>query len=212
MTQWIDLLRKLSTTPGPPGFEDDVRELIKGELEGEVDQLFSDAFGNLYAFKRGAMDRVLMIAAHMDEVALMVRYIEQNGFLRVTNIGGLNPTQLLSQRVLVHGRKTLRGVIGALPVHLGKEEPPKMEDLYVDIGARDKDHVAELGIRPGNPVTFDVPFYHQDETGIIVGKALDDRLGCLVLMEALKKAAPKYALYGVFTAQEERGMSYGCMV
>ncbi len=206
MVQWIELLRRLSTTPGPPGFEDDVRELIRGELEGKVDQLFSDGFGNLYALKVGASNKVLMVAAHMDEVALMVRYIEQDGFLRVTNIGGLNSMQLLSQRVLVHGKKTIRGVIGARPVHLGKEEPPKMEDIYVDIGARDRDHVVKLGIRPGNPVTFDVPFYYQDETGIVVGKALDDRLGCLILLEILKKVSPKYTLYGVFTAQEERGM------
>ncbi len=207
MSEWIGLLEKLSVAAGPPGFEDEVREILIEELKESVDQLFTDPFGNLYAVKRGKSERKLMIAAHMDEVALMVRYLEPDGFLRVTNLGGLNPAQLLSQRVLLHGRKKLRGVIGTLPVHMGKEEPPKMEDLYVDVGATNREQLEKLGVRPGTPVTFDVPFIHQEDTGVVIGKALDDRLGCLVLAESLKRINdPDMTIYGVFTSQEERGM------
>ncbi len=100
--EWLNLLERLSMVPGPPGFEDEVRKLIRAELEGEVDELYTDPFGNLYAVKHGHSERKLMVAAHMDEVALIVRYVEERGFLRVTNLGGLNPIQLLAQRVIVH--------------------------------------------------------------------------------------------------------------
>ncbi|MCD6348807.1 MAG: M42 family metallopeptidase [Candidatus Korarchaeota archaeon] len=205
--EWLNLLERLSMVPGPPGFEDEVRKLIRAELEGEVDELYTDPFGNLYTVKHGHSERKLMVAAHMDEVALIVRYVEERGFLRVTNLGGLNPMQLLAQRVMVHGKEKVRGVVGALPVHMGKGEPPTMEDLYVDIGASSREEVSGLGIGPGTPITLDVPFHYKPETESVIGKALDDRLGCLVLVEALKRAKPEEAtVYGVFTAQEERGM------
>ncbi len=200
-------MERLSTAPAPPGFEDEVRNVLREELSSSVDRLFTDPFGNLYAVKRGGTEDKLMVAAHMDEVALMVRYVEPEGFLRVTNLGGLNPAQLLAQRVIVHGRVRLRGVVGTMPVHLGKEEPPSMEDLYVDVGAVDSSILSRLGIRPGTPVTFDVPFLHQPDTGAVIGKALDDRLGCLVLAESLKRIeSPEMTVYAVFTSQEERGM------
>lgn len=207
MPEWMGLLERLSVAAGPPGFEDEVRDLLMDELKNSVDQLFTDPFGNLYAVKMGRSERRLMMAAHMDEVALMVRYLEPNGFIRITELGGLNPTQLLSQRVIVHGRKKLRGVIGTLPVHMGKEESPKMEDLYIDVGAVSRERLQELGVRPGTPVTFDAPFIIQEDTGVVIGKALDDRLGCLVLAESLRRVDdPEMTIYGVFTSQEERGM------
>jgi len=204
--RWLDLLRELSIAPGPPGREDEVRSLIEREIAAYVDEAFTDPFGNLYAVKRGSSEKKVMIAAHMDEVALMTRYIEENGFLRVTNLGGLNPTQLLAQRVLVHGKKKMRGVIGTLPVHVSKDEKPTMDDLYVDIGAESREQVSSMGIRPGTVITFDVPFIYQEETGTVIGKAFDDRLGCLVLIEVLKAVKPAVTIYGVFTSQEERGM------
>ncbi|MEM3870758.1 MAG: M42 family metallopeptidase [Candidatus Korarchaeum sp.] len=204
--RWLPLLERLSTASGPPGFEDEVRDLIRGELRGSVDELHEDNFGNLYAIK-GRGGRRVMLAAHMDEVAMMVRYVEPNGFLRFAPLGGLSPSQLIAQRVVVHGSVRLRGVIGSTPAHMGGEERiPKVEEMYVDVGAASREEVGKLGVRPGTPITFDAPFIYQPETGVVMGKALDDRLGCLVLAEAIADAEPKDRVFAVFTCEEERGL------
>ncbi len=202
---WLSLLERLSSASGPPGLEDEVRELIREELDGKVDELHEDGFGNLYAVK--GEGRRIMLAAHMDEVAMMVRHIEGNGFLRFVALGGLSPSQLIAQRVLVHGRVKLRGLVGSTPAHMGGEERvPKLEEMYVDIGASSVEEVQRLGVRPGTPITFDSPFIHQPETGVIMGKALDDRLGCLVLAETIANSEPRAKVFAVFTCEEERGL------
>lgn len=204
--KWLSFLEKLSLASGPPGHEDEVREAIRERLEGSVDEFHVDSFGNLYAVK-GKGERKLMLAAHMDEVAMIVRYVESNGFLRFVALGGLSPSQLIAQRVFVHAGKKLRGVIGSMPAHMGGEERvPKIEELYIDVGFRNSEEAEKLGVRPGSLVTFDSPFVHQPETGIVIGKALDDRLGCLVLAEAIAEAEPKDKVFAVFTCEEERGL------
>ncbi len=200
---WLETLRTLSELPGPPGMEDRVREFIRSEIEGYADEVFEDRLGNLYAVK-GEGPKV-MFAAHMDEVSLMVSHLDGR-FLRVTNLGGLVPTQLLAQRVVVHGKSQVLGVIGATPAHLKESKDLDISDLYVDVGARDEEGLRRLGIRKGTFVTFDTGFVYQEETGVVMGKAFDDRMGCLVLLESFKRADPNFKLYAVFTVQEERGL------
>ena len=201
--EWLDTLRTLSELPGPPGMEDRVRDFIRSEIEGHADEVFEDKLGNLYAVK-GDGPRV-MFAAHMDEVSLMVSYLER-GFLRVTNLGGLVPSQLLAQRVIVHGKEEVMGVIGATPAHLKDSKELKISDLYVDVGADGEEDLRRLGIRKGTFVTFDTKFVYQPTTGVVMGKAFDDRMGCLVLLESFKRVDPDFKLYAVFTVQEERGL------
>jgi endoglucanase len=200
----LKLLERLSLASAPPGFEDEVREILKEELEGRVDELQEDGFGNLYAVKGSG--RKVMFAAHMDEVAMMVRHIDERGFLRVVALGGLSPSQLVAQRVVVHGKVKLRGIVGTLPAHMGEEKIPKVDELYVDVGASSGEEARSLGIRPGTLITFDSPFIYQPETGSVIGKALDDRLGCFLLAEALKSVEPGEKIYAVFTCEEERGL------
>ncbi len=200
---WLDKLRTLSELPGPPGMEDKVREFIRSEIEGYAEEVFEDRLGNLYALK-GDGPRV-MFAAHMDEVSLMVTYLD-GGYLRVTNLGGLVPNQLLAKKVVVHGSQEIYGIIGATPAHLRESKEVEMDDLYVDVGAKSEEELRELGIRKGTFITFDTRFTYQPSTGVVMGKAFDDRMGCLVLLEAFKKVEPEYSLYAVFTVQEERGL------
>lgn len=204
--RWLDLLQRLSLASGPPGFEDEVKAVIRERLQDRVDELYEDGFGNLYAVKGRGNGRI-MFAAHMDEVAMMIRHVESNGFLRFTALGGISSSQLIAQRVLVHGISKLRGVIGCTPAHMGGEERiPKIEEMYIDIGAGSREEVQKLGIRPGTLVTFDTPFIYQPETGVVMGKALDDRLGCLILAEAIAEAEPRDRVFAVFTCEEERGL------
>ena len=203
---WIDFLERLSLAVGPPGHEEEVRSLLRERLKENVDEIYEDRFGNLYAVK-GRGERKVMLAAHMDEVAMIVRHVENNGFLRFAALGGLSPSQLIAQRVVVHGKVKLRGVIGSIPAHMGGEERiPKIEELYVDIGVKSREEAQKLGIRPGSLITFDVPFVYQPDTGVVIGKALDDRVGCLVLAEAIADVEPKDRIFAVFTCEEESGL------
>ncbi|MGC9104517.1 MAG: M42 family metallopeptidase [Candidatus Methanodesulfokora sp.] len=203
---WLDFLEKLSSAAGPPGHEEEVRSVIKERLEGNVDEIYEDKFGDLYAVK-GRGERRIMFAAHMDEVAMIVRHVESSGFLRFAALGGLSPSQLIAQRVVVHGKVKLKGVVGSIPAHMGGEEKiPKIEELYVDIGVKSREEVQKLGIRPGSLITFDAPFVYQPDTGVVMGKALDDRIGCLVLAEAIVNSEPKDKIFAAFTCEEESGL------
>jgi len=134
------LLERYTNAHGISGFEDDVRELLEKELEPYVDTMRKDCMGNLIAVKKGEGPSI-MLAAHMDEIGFMVRYIDDNGFLRFVGIGGWFDQTILNQRVIVHGKKgSIPGVIGSKPPHVMKEEdrkkPVKRDDMFIDIGAK----------------------------------------------------------------------------
>ncbi len=204
--RWLDRLRELSEAPGPPGWEDAVRKVLRRELEDEADKLYEDRLGNLIAVKKGGEGRV-MLAAHMDEVALMASYLEESGLIRFVSLGRVVPEQILAQRVVVHAKEELRGVVGVIPAHLAdRREKIELEDLYIDVGAGSRRELEKLGVKPGSYITFDTPLAYQEETKSIMGKALDNRIGCMVLAEAFREASPRYRLYAVFTVQEERGL------
>lgn len=177
-----ELLRKLSDAHGVSSSEGNIRDIVRAELAGVVDELREDTMGgNLIAVKRGD-DFSVMLAAHMDEIGLMVQYIDEKGFIRVVPIGGgwFGPV-LYCQRVILHGKKgPVMGVLGAKPPpHVMKEEERKkeikIENMFVDVGATSEEEVKGLGIEIGTPITIDREYTELAGTRV-TGKALDNRV------------------------------------
>lgn len=204
----VALLKKLSETPGVAGREEQVRALVISELKPLVDELTVDALGNVIALKKGNSDRRVMLAAHMDEIGFMVRYIEKDGWLRVQPLGGFDPRVLVAQRVLVHTRQgALHGVFmpQSKPIHLleGKPEAAKLEELYIDLGLP-ADSIREQ-VRIGDFVTMDRTLEQLGNR--VTAKAMDDRAGVFTMIEALRKlGAHKANVLAVATVQEEVGL------
>lgn len=202
----MDLLTALAEAHGPPGREERVRAVIEPELAALCDRVERDPLGGLLA-TRGDGERRLMLAAHMDEIGLMATHVDDRGFIRVIPLGGWDVRTLISQRVLVHGREDLEGVVGTTPVHLLDQEArrkvPEMTDLAIDVGLP-ADRVREL-VRPGDVATRarDV----RPLGDLVTGKSLDDRVGVLVMIEALRAAGPSpFQVVAAATAQEEVGL------
>lgn len=206
----FDLLKRLCETPGIPGYEDRLRAILREELQPLVDELDTDVMGNVVGIKRGRAPRV-MVAAHMDEIGFMVRYVDKNGFLRLQPLGGFDARMLVAQRVLVHTRsgQTLRGALMAStkPTHVLTEEErnraPKLEQLFVDLGLPGEE-VQEL-VEVGDMVTMDRTTEQLGEN--IISKSLDDRLSVYVMLEALRAVRRHEAeIMAVATTQEEVGL------
>ncbi|MEM4576038.1 MAG: M42 family metallopeptidase [Candidatus Nezhaarchaeales archaeon] len=209
MRELIDVLRRLSEAHGPPGLEDEVANIIVDELKGHVDGFVRDQLGNLIAYK-GSGDKSLMIAAHMDEIALIVKSIDEKGFIRFAKLGGIWDQLLVGQRVVIHGSKgRVKGVIGSKAVHVMKDEERRQlltyEKMFIDVGARSLEEVKEMGIAVGDFITIDRNFVEL-VNGLVSGKAFDDRAGCAALVQALKDVKPRNKVYAVFTIQEEVGL------
>jgi len=203
-----NLIKKLSNAHGIAGYEEEVREIIREELEKHVDEIRIDKFGNIVCIKNGN-DFTQMLAAHMDEIGFMVKYIEDNGYLRMTPIGGWFSQTVLNQRVILHGRKgKVRGVIGCKPPHFMKEDERKkvveIKDMFIDIGASSKEEVKKMGIEIGTPVTMERRCERIGE--YLTGKAMDDRAGIAVMIEAIKRSKTTSTVYAVGTVQEEVGL------
>ena len=199
------LLQALSEASGPSGFEEPVREILCRELAAHWDGAQSDSIGNLVVSK--GLDRPgprALIAAHMDEVGLLIDSIDDKGFLRFRALGGIDPRILPSKRVRC-GPRRVPGVIGATPNHLldqDDDRAPKMDDLYIDIGASSKKEAESL-VGAGEAATFDTAF---SATGdLLKGKAFDDRAGCYIAARLLMGEIP-VPVYGAFTVQEEVGL------
>ena len=205
------LLEKLSNAFGPSGCEGEVCRVLARTLRDQVDDLQTDALGNLIAFKRGTGPEPrlkVMIDAHTDEVGLMITRIEKNGLLGFRAVGGIDDRLLLAKGVIV-GEDRLRGVITAPPIHLTKPEQRqqviKIDQLVIDVGASSEDEAKGL-VRIGDYVAFDIRFEVLGTDGLrtVKGKAFDDRMGCVV---AAALVEDRYAvdLYLSFSAQEEVG-------
>lgn len=201
------LLKRLTEAAGLPGMESEVRELIREEVKDSVDQIWTDALGNLITYRKGRdAAPVVILAAHMDEVGLMVTYIKSNGLLSFKPIGGVDPRVLVAKKVLV-GPEKIPGVIGSKPIHLQtageRKDALPIEKLYIDIGVKDDEQAKKL-VKIGDGVVFDTR-YGEIGDGCVKAKALDDRVGCAVLIELLQR---KYDLsvYAAFTVQEEVGL------
>lgn len=214
----MDLMKKLSEVAGVPGREDAVRTIIESELRGIVDDLATDAMGNLTAVKRSGRDgaKKVMVAAHMDEIGFLVRHIDDKGFLRVQQLGGFDPRNLFARQVTVHGSLAKTELIGVMnpsgkPIHISTAEErtkvPTLPDFYVDLGM-DAERVRER-VRVGDVVTLRQPFV--DMGDVVTGKALDDRTGCWILIRALQELhgageSAAVDVHAVFTVQEEVGL------
>lgn len=206
-----ELLAELSNAHGTSGREEAIATIVRRELAPSVDRIETDPLGGLCGIREpsdptGAAVR-LMLAAHMDEIGLMVTAIEDSGYLRVIPLGGWDARTLVSQRVLVHGREVLDGAVGVPPVHTlsaeDRNRAPKLDDLRIDVGLA-AERVREL-VRPGDVVTRSRSFAPLGE--LVSGKALDDRVGVFVLLEAMRAAArsPVHVL-ATATVQEEVGL------
>ena len=204
-----ELLEKLSNAHGVSGSEGSVFSVIKKELKGYVDEIREDAMGNLIATKRGNKFKV-MLAAHMDEIGLMVKYIDDKGFIRFVALGGWYAPTLYNQRVVLHGSKgKCYGVIGGKPPHMMDEEEKKkavkVDNLFLDVGASNRSEVEALGIEIGTPITIDREFTRLANDRV-TGKAFDNRAGVVMLIKTLKNVESPFTIYGVFTVQEEVGL------
>ena len=203
----LQLIETLCRLPGVSSFEEPVRDFIRTRVAPYADQMRVDALGNLIVWKRGkkSAGNKLLLCAHMDEVGLMVRRITDEGYLKVTAVGGIDRRVLIGKPVQV-GPRGVPGVIGLKAYHLVSAEEekkvPKLDDLYVDIGAGSRAEAQEL-VAVGDSVTFVsdcVPF----GSGMLKAKALDDRIGCAVMMKLLEEELPLDTTF-VFTVQEEVG-------
>ena len=205
----IDLLNKICTTPGAPGFEKKVRDLVLKEIESLVDEVEIDNMGNVYAIKRGTENKRVMVGAHMDEIGFIVTHIDDNGFIRFHTLGGFDPKTLTAQRVIVHGREDVIGVMASKPIHVMSPEErnkvAKIKDYFIDTGLSGTE-IKNL-ISVGDPITREREFIEMGNC--VNGKSLDNRLAVFILIETLRKLKGKtipFDLYGVFTVQEEVGI------
>jgi putative aminopeptidase FrvX len=206
------LLEKLSNARGVSGNEAAVRQLLVEAIQDRVDEYRVDSMGNLIACKRafrrgtGRGAPKVMLAAHMDEVGLLIVHVDDDGRLRFSKVGGIDDRVLLSKVFLI-GEDRVPGVIGVKPVHkttrAEREKVIEADNLTLDIGARSKEDA--LGaVKLGDYATFATDFSSFGE-GLVRGKALDDRTGCALLVDLLADDYP-FDLYGVFTVQEEVGL------
>ncbi|MER3399779.1 MAG: peptidase M28 [Thermoflexus sp.] len=212
MDALAELLRILTEAHGVPGYESEVREVMRGLLQdlGEVEQ---DNIGSLIC-RRGEGGPRVMLAAHMDEIGFMVKHVTPEGFIRFTPLGGWFDQVLLGQRVVIKTHKgDVVGVIGAKPPHLLPPDERKKviekKDMYIDIGATSAKEVEEAGVRVGDPIVPLAPFQVLANGKTYLAKAFDDRVGCAVLVEVMRRLAREghpNVVYGVATVQEEVGL------
>lgn len=210
----LEFLKSLSNHYGTSGFEYTLNDKIISYFEEYADEVTVDKSGNIIALKKGNSlgEKIkIMLAAHMDEIGLMVKDIEENGFLRFTNVGGIDPRTILGQEVIVHGKENLFGVIGAKPPHLQEaneqEKAIKMVDMTIDLGLS-YEKVKEL-VEIGDTVTINRSLIEL-KNDRVAGKALDDRAGIVAIFECLKELNNlnhEADVYFVATVQEEVSMA-----
>lgn len=202
-------LKALSEAAGVSSREDEVRSLLRDGVKDDVDELKTDALGNLICLKKpegGVLGPRVMITAHMDEIGLMVTRIDKGGTLRFRPVGAIDERVIVSKSVLV-GKNKVPGVIGGKPIHLQeadeRKRPFRWESLYIDIGVAD-DRAAERLVKIGDLATFLTEAARFGE-GLLKGKAFDDRVGCAVVRELLR-GRYRFPLFAVFAVQEEVGL------
>ncbi|MCW4004278.1 MAG: M42 family metallopeptidase [Candidatus Bathyarchaeota archaeon] len=205
-------LEKLSNACGVTGRENQVRELMIKLLKPYTDEILVDKLENVIAIKKGKPKAPkIMLAAHMDEIGLMVKAITKEGFIKFAKIGGIDDHILQAQKVKIHTKDgNCTGVISSKPPHLQKEEERKkvitFDELFIDIGAESKEDAANKGVAIGDTISFDIKYENLGK-GIAVGKAFDNRAGCATMIETLKLIQKTdYTICAVGTVQEEVGL------
>jgi endoglucanase len=205
----IALLKRICEMPGTSGFEDRIRRLVRQELNGLADEVSVDNVGNIIAIKRGKERKRVLVAAHLDEIGFIVTHIDDDGFVHFHTLGGFDPKTLTSQRVIVHGRKDLIGVMGSKPIHLMKPEERSravpINEYFIDLGMSKTE--VEKYVAIGDPVTRERSLIEMGDC--VNSKSLDNRVSVYILLETLRELKDKslpYDLYAVFTVQEEVGL------
>lgn len=204
----IKLLAEICETPGAPGYEQKIREVVLKQLKDIPVTVESDNIGNIYAVKKGKdSSKRVMIAAHMDEIGFMVKHIDENGFLRFHTLGGFDPKTLTAQRVIVHGKKDIIGVMGSKPIHIMTAEervkPPVLSDYFIDLGLPYHEVIKHISV--GDVITRDRELIEMGEC--VNCKSIDNRVSVYILIETLKLLEDcPYDVYGVFSVQEEVGI------
>ena len=201
----LETIKKLSLLDGVSGRENAVRDYIINEVSAYADSIETDPLGNLIVFKKGknTPQNKVMLDAHMDEVGLMITYINSDGTLEFDRVGGIDKRVMLGKPVTV-GENKIQGVIGVKATHMvpAAEKLTMPSTMYIDIGADSKEE-AEKVVSLGDYVCFNSEFVEFGD-GLIKGKALDDRAGCAILIDMIKSELP-YDMYFNFAAGEEVG-------
>ncbi|HPT39874.1 MAG TPA: M42 family metallopeptidase [Candidatus Omnitrophota bacterium] len=202
------LLKKILEAPGIPGYESRIAGIMRDELKKSCAEVEIDNLGNVIA-KKGKGKIKIMLAAHMDEIGLMVKHITKEGFLYFIKLGGIDDRILPAQRVIVKAKQgDCLGIIGTKPPHLQKDEerkkPLKYEDMFIDIGCRNKEE-AEKKVQIGDVVIFE-PNAGILNGNLYYGKAIDNRVGCFALIKIMEKVKTSAQVFAVATTQEEVGL------
>ena len=216
MTITNELLEELTNAYGPSGFEGPVRDIMRREIGPLSDHVEVDGIGSLIARKDGTSDSPrIMIAAHMDEVGLMVKYVTDEGYIKFQTLGGWLDSALVGQRWVILTRKgPVHGITGMKTVHVMTPEERtagfKRDDMFLDVGAKNKEHAEVLlGIRPGDPIAPDSKFEALNGSDYLLGKAWDDRIGLAIIIEVMRsiqESPIQGTLFAVSTVQEEVGL------
>jgi endoglucanase len=207
----VEILERLANASGVTGREDEVKSLMIKYLKPYADEVKEDKIGNVVAIKKGKKNSPkLMLAAHMDEIGLLVKTITKEGFLQFMKMGGIDDRVLLAQKVMVCTENgLLHGIIGSKPPHIQKEDERKRvlasDELFIDIGAENQEEARKMGVRIGDPVEFDIKFAKLSKD-VVIGKAFDDRAGCVAMIEVMKRLEKTdCTIFAVGTVQEEVG-------
>ncbi len=212
----IDVLRRMTESFGPSGFERETVHIIKEYMDEFSDEFLMDKLGSAIFVARGEADRPhILIAGHVDEVGFIVSGIDDKGFITFNPLGGWWDQVLLSQRVTIRTKKgDIHGVIAAKPPHLlsGEERKKVLEkkNMFIDVGATSKSEVEEMGVKIGDPIVPWSPFSLIRDGKIAMGKAFDDRIGAFIMMETIRRIKEDgikhpNTIFGAATVQEEVG-------
>lgn len=200
-----ELIKKLTETHSPSGREEAIRNLILSELEGFIDGYEVDKLGNLIVWKKGSSEKKVLLDAHMDEIGVVVTNIDDKGFLRIDRVGGVSPYTVLQSRLRFNDIIGIVGLEGETSEDaVSNIKNLSFDKLYVDIGAKSREEAEKL-CPIGTFGTYDSYFVEQGD--YYISKSLDDRIGCAVIIEVLKRIKnPKNTIYAVFAVQEEVGI------
>ena len=210
----LDLLAALDAAIGVSGDERLVADVIAAELEGHHDEHESDPLGNHYFTRRGSDGGpTVMLCAHMDELGFIVQHVEDEGFVRIVPVGFHDARMVVDQDLAIHGKKgAVHGITGAKPAHvLPPDEAKKaipIDQLHVDLGTTSREETEALGVRVGDLATFARTGLALNGTRVFSGKAVDDRAGCAVMVEVMRRLGDRHAatVVGVAAVQEELGI------
>jgi putative aminopeptidase FrvX len=213
--QTQQLFKKLTEAPGAPGFEHQVRKIMRDELAKYADEIIEDNLGSIFGVKKGDQNGPkVMVAGHMDEVGFMVTQITDKGLIRFQTLGGWWSQVLLAQRVqIITDNGPVYGVVGSMPPHVLSDEqrkkPMDLKKMFIDIGADDKEDAERIGIRPGQQIVPVCPFTPLANQKKIMAKAWDNRYGCglsIQLLEEVQDETLPNTLYSGAVVQEEVGL------